>query len=458
MDESIKQRIRERYQRALQHGERFWPDSIYKDLVVSFGLFLLLVGLATFVGVKPEPRVDPNDTAYIPRPEWYFLFLFEFLKFIPGNIEWVGAIVVPSIGIGVLLLLPFIDRNPYRHYSKRVLALSTMGIIVVDIVMLTIMASVPAPAADQLTLKFLQKTAGLFIPAITLILLFLFAWLIKNEKAQRQAMIWVTAIAALAVVGVSSATIVPLMQNAPPKEEVLVATSISDMVAQGEELYALNCVECHGADGDVTVIQGVEGLDGKAVTPISSTDVMYTFTDDTLFNIITYGMPQSGMVPFGKVSGGELSPGEIKAIVAFMRYTWDDRMELPAESRAGGIPSLAEGEVPSYEVHIEPLVKRYCVSCHRAGKENNNYLMTSYDEIINTGDDAPNIVAGDMNSILLQVIQGHEVEGKNGTIHVMPPNGKLLKDEYIDMFIRWVDAGMPQTADDAAAAAGQATP
>ncbi len=453
MDEKFKQRVRERYQRALQHGERFWPDSIYKDLLVSLGLFILLVGLATFVGVKPEPKVDPSDTAYIPRPEWYFLFLFEFLKFIPGKLEWLGAIVVPSVAVAVLFLLPLIDRNPHRHYSKRVLAISVMGVIVVQMVMLTIMASVPAPAPEQTAIKTMQMLAGLAIPAITLILLFIFSTMAKDPAAQRKSLTATAGIAALAIVVLAGGSAIPLQRNAPPKEEVAVAGTIAEQVAQGEELYALNCVECHGADGDVTVIQGVEGLDGKVVTPISSKDVMYAFTDDTLFNIINDGLSELGMIPFGTANGGELSPGEIESIVAYMRYTWDDRMELPEEQRVGGIPSLAEGEVPSYDVHIEPLAKRYCVSCHRAGKENNNYLMTSYDEILNTGDDAPNVVAGDPNSILLQVIQGHTVQGVNGEIDVMPPNGKLLKDEYIDMFVRWVMAGMPQTAEDAAAAA-----
>ena len=86
---------------------------------------------------------------------------------------------------------------------------------------------------------------------------------------------------------------------------------------------------------------------------------------------------------------------------------WDDRFELPAEALKPLFPPLADGEVPSYDVHIAPIVKRYCISCHRAGKENNNYLMTSYDEILTTGDHKDNnIIAGDENSYLLQVIQG----------------------------------------------------
>jgi mono/diheme cytochrome c family protein len=116
-------------------------------------------------------------------------------------------------------------------------------------------------------------------------------------------------------------------------------------------------------------------------------------------------------------------------------------------------PPLANGEVPSYDVHIQPIVKRYCVACHRAGRENNNYLMTSYDEMLTTGDNKDhNIVAGDENSYLLQVIQGHAIpdpkDPSKEMIRSMPPNGHL-KPDLVDAFIRWIMNGMPKTAEDA---------
>src|SRR5512142_685239 len=121
MNDDSKKQIKERYQVALRKGERFWPDSIYKDLLVSLAIFILLILLATFVGVAPEPKADPSDTSYLPRPEWYFLFLFKFLALygqipIIGKIEWLATVVIPTIGIGLLLLLPLLDKSPYRHY------------------------------------------------------------------------------------------------------------------------------------------------------------------------------------------------------------------------------------------------------------------------------------------------------------------------------------------------------
>ncbi len=223
----------------------------------------------------------------------------------------------------------------------------------------------------------------------------------------------------------------------------------------GQELYSIHCTECHGDDGSIAVIEGVEGLEGEKITPINSRDVLYTITDSAMSEVIAYGRPSSGMTPFGKTYGGELSKSEIDYIVVFMRYMWDDRFEVPAEALKPLFPPLATGEVPSYDVHIQPIVKRYCVSCHRAGKENNNFLMTSYDEILTTGDNVDkNIIPGDEGSYLLQVIQEHAIMNPDKPdeelIGVMPPN-RALKPNIVDVFFRWVMNGAPQTAAEAGA-------
>jgi mono/diheme cytochrome c family protein len=378
VDEEKKQAYYDKYAKAKAKGVKFYPDVIYKDLVIAFAIFLLLVGLAAFVGVANEPKADPSDSAYIPRPEWYFLFLFEMLKYFPGQIEWVGTTIIPGIAVLVLFLLPFIDRNPSRHWSKRRLGISIMTVIVLGMVYLTVQAVMTTPA---------QEETG------------------------------------------------------------LAAGTLPEQIAAGDELYSIYCVECHGPEGDVVEIQGVEGLEGKLISPISSRDNMYTFTDDTLENIIAYGQQDLGMPPFGRAFGGELGPGEIEAIVAFMRYTWDDRAELPQEvAQASSIPELAPGEIPSYEKHIAPIVKRYCLSCHRPGKKNNNYLMRDYTEVMTSGDNAPVIVGGDNNSITLRLIRREKLEFSDP----MPPT-KELKPEYVEIFTRWVLAGAPNTAAEAAA-------
>lgn len=378
MNEEQKKAYLEEYKKEKAKGVKFYPDIIYKDLLVSFGIFLLLVGLAIYVGVANEPPADPSDSSYIPRPEWYFLFLFQMLKYFPGQIEWVGTTILPTIAVLALLLLPFYDRSPFRHWSKRKIAVSIMTLVVIGIVALTVIAAATTPL----------------------------------------------------------------------QEETSVATTLPEQILLGQDLYSVQCVECHGAEGEGGEIKGVEGLEGVVLNPINSSDVMYTRTDETFFHVIDYGQQDLGMPPFGKGYGGELSRAEINAIVTFMRYTWDDRSEIPEEvAQAGAIPALAEGEVPSYEIHVAPLVKRYCVSCHRPGKENQNYLMQSYDEVMTTGDHTPNVIPGDLNSNFILMINRQEIEAGGP----MPPT-KALKPEVMDIFTRWVQGGAPNTAEDAAAA------
>lgn len=465
MNEEQKKAILAKYQRALQKGERFWPDSIYKDLIVSLGLFILLILLATFVGVPNEPKADPNDSAYVPRPEWYFLFLFKFLALygqIPviGKIEWIATALIPGVVILGMFLLPFLDKNPYRHYTRRVLSLTILSVFVTSMVTLTMIADYPTAIDEQGRLTFstwLQMIGGLVVPGLAyLILLGLTVLARKLGAAARRAQLGTAGVAIVLMFGLAIA--VMLTSPRAVAAEIQVANTLADKFALGADLYAIHCTECHGADGEVTVITGVEGLEGREIAPINNRDLMYTNTDDTLANIIAYGLPSLGMPPFGKAYGGELSLSEIEYIVTFMRYSWDDRAELPAEVAVSSIPALQPGEIPSYEVHIAPLTKRYCLSCHRPGKENNNYLMTSYEEILGMSDNGPAVVPGDPNSLLLLLVQGQEQTGKNGKpIRAMPPN-KLLDQKYIEMWRLWVIYGAPRTAEEAKALSPAPTP
>ena len=211
----------------------------------------------------------------------------------------------------------------------------------------------------------------------------------------------------------------------------------------------------------MTEITGVEGLEGKVISAINGKDVLYTLNDAAMAEVIAYGRPDAGMTPFGRAYNSEgISKSEIDYLVTFMRYTWDDRFEAPPIKPL--FPALADGEVPSYEIHIQPIVKRYCISCHREGKTNNNYLMTSYEEILTTGDNKDNnVLAGDPEGYLLQVIQGHSImdpkEPTKEMIRSMPPTSPL-KPNIVDVFLRWIMAGMPQTAADAATLSVTPTP
>ncbi|MFO7583208.1 MAG: hypothetical protein R6W69_00650, partial [Anaerolineales bacterium] len=127
-----------------------------------------------------------------------------------------------------------------------------------------------------------------------------------------------------------------------------------------------------------------------------------------------------------------------------MRYTWDDRYEAPYIPPL--YPALSEGEIPTYSVHIAPIAKRYCISCHRPGKDSNDYFMDTYENILFSGDNADrNIIAGDMDSYLIQTIEHKPILDAEGRILIseMPPSRKMSQD-IIDVFILWVMNGMPE--------------
>src|SRR3569832_64624 len=110
---------RTRYAKLKEAGKSFFPYTVLKDTLVALLIFAALALLAWKKGAGLEGLADPTDTTYNPRPEWYFLFLFQALKAFPGSLEPVVAVVLPGCGVLLLLLLPLLDRGPKRHPLDR---------------------------------------------------------------------------------------------------------------------------------------------------------------------------------------------------------------------------------------------------------------------------------------------------------------------------------------------------
>ncbi len=72
MDDETKKKINKRYKRELNKGERFWPDSIFKDAIVSLGIFILLILLATFIGVAAAAESRPKRYHLYPASRMVF--------------------------------------------------------------------------------------------------------------------------------------------------------------------------------------------------------------------------------------------------------------------------------------------------------------------------------------------------------------------------------------------------
>jgi ubiquinol-cytochrome c reductase cytochrome b subunit len=106
-----------------QKAELFYPRQVLMDLSLTA---LLIVGLGLmsfFVPMQLGPPANPADAQYIPRPEWYYLPIFQWLKYWHGAASVIGVLVIPTILALAIIALPFLDRGLERRPWKRPVAM-----------------------------------------------------------------------------------------------------------------------------------------------------------------------------------------------------------------------------------------------------------------------------------------------------------------------------------------------
>lgn len=119
--------------------EAFLPNFLLKEWMVGA---VFLVGFLIFTAIEPAPlerEADPLAAGYTPLPDWYFLFLYQLLKYqyASGNYVVFGIIVIPGLALLALLLAPWLDRGPERRIYKRPIASAMMLLAVISIFYLT---------------------------------------------------------------------------------------------------------------------------------------------------------------------------------------------------------------------------------------------------------------------------------------------------------------------------------
>jgi ubiquinol-cytochrome c reductase cytochrome b subunit len=198
----------------------FWPDQVLKDSVAALGVLAAVLGLTVYYGgaelMAPADPANPYDAA---RPEWYFLFLFQFLKWFPGELELWGAFIIPGVVMAVLFLMPWIGRSRAGH-------LFNVGLLVVLLggaALLTAQAlnedyyaawrDKPQNASPEVTAKF--EASQRFI------------------EAKKQAVLDAERVVELAM----------LPERIPPTGAL--AMSYDDPMLQGPKLFKQYCASCH---------------------------------------------------------------------------------------------------------------------------------------------------------------------------------------------------------------------
>jgi menaquinol-cytochrome c reductase cytochrome b/c subunit len=123
MNNREKERYLREYYILKGQGKPFFPYAILKDSLMACITLVVIILMSLILGAELGPKADPTTTTYTPRPEWYFFFLFELLRVVkPPSLVFLATIGIPTICLVLLLLLPFIDRNPERNPLRRPIA------------------------------------------------------------------------------------------------------------------------------------------------------------------------------------------------------------------------------------------------------------------------------------------------------------------------------------------------
>src|SRR5881628_4185444 len=125
MNRAEKEQYLREYSLLKSQGKPFFPYAVAKDSLMACVVMAVIIAMSIVLGAELGPKADPTTTTYVPRPEWYFFFLFELLRVIkPPSLTPLATIGVPTIAMIFLFLLPFYDRSPERRITHRPVALA----------------------------------------------------------------------------------------------------------------------------------------------------------------------------------------------------------------------------------------------------------------------------------------------------------------------------------------------
>jgi len=107
-----------------ENQKKFFPYYFFEVAVVA--LFTVEAVLLLAVAFPPSIGREIDFSAqYSPRPEWYFLFLYQLTKYFPGKWTFIGAVLLPGLAFSVLLLAPFLDSGKATALLERKAAAAT---------------------------------------------------------------------------------------------------------------------------------------------------------------------------------------------------------------------------------------------------------------------------------------------------------------------------------------------
>jgi menaquinol-cytochrome c reductase cytochrome b/c subunit len=162
----VNQREKEEYLRDYatlkSQGKPFFPYAVAKDGAMACIVMAVIITMSLVLGTELGSKANPTTTTYVPRPEWYFFFLFEVLRVIKTpSIVPLATIGIPTLCMILLFLLPFYDRGPERRPERRPIATISGLTTICIIAYLTYSgAHTGAPTAIEMPVPTAVRQAG----------------------------------------------------------------------------------------------------------------------------------------------------------------------------------------------------------------------------------------------------------------------------------------------------------
>jgi ubiquinol-cytochrome c reductase cytochrome b subunit len=264
---------------------RFWPNQMFMDAAASFVVFAIIVLLAIFSPAPLDQKADPTQK-FIAYPAWYFLALYGLLRVAgqtPAAIQPIAnllaTVVIPGALVTLLILLPFIDRNPSRQLNRRPWILG--------ITALSLIFAIGLSLYSQLAIQKEQAEAG-------------------EGGAAASAAVATNTLGAGTSAGASS---------------TVATTGGSGGSAHGAQVFTQNCASCHQANG-----QGQAGVfpalaGNKDVTAADPKMIEHTLNYGLAGKVID-GKSYAAQMPAWK---GQLSNDDIAAVITYIRSSWGNK-------------------------------------------------------------------------------------------------------------------------------------
>lgn len=379
----------------------FWPDQVLKDAIACLAILAAVLFLTWKFGAELGAPADPSENYSAARPEWYFLFLFEMLKYFPGKYEVIGAMVIPGVVLGILFLMPFIARMRGGHALN-------VGFI-----------SVLLAGCLTLTGIALQKdwTNASYKAAVAQ----------AHRDAER------IVVLAKSPTGIGPAGALPLLKNDP--------------YSQGPRLFAKNCATCHRFDGKDGIGKDVtEVKDGQEVVVApTATDLGNFGSRDWVKAVLTdfgkhfaptekasfEGQPlgkhftEGSMATWSAENGSKLKPDELEAIVEFIVAQSGREISPPIDPR-----KVEAGKEFFLDGNDE--ITESCSSCHAMHAKGD-------EQPLDGGGNGPDLTGYGSEKWLTSFVNNPGTKEHYGKRNRMPGFEKRMSPKEVELLVKWMN-------------------